>query len=57
MDWRIWAACCIQGNHVPSACVPVLSYLIEFPVCVNINTVALTHNELENGLITSVLID
>lgn len=38
-------------------CVLPLSYLIEFPVCVNINTVVLTHDELVNRLILSALID
>lgn len=53
---RTWAAC-FQGNHKPSMCVLPLSYLIEFPVCTNINTVVLTHDELVNRLIISAFID
>lgn len=41
----------MQGNHVPSVCALPLRYLIEFPMCMNINTVVLTHDELVNRLI------
>lgn len=50
--------CLHSGQSRPvSAHVLPPSYLSDFPVCVNISTIVLTHDELVNRLIVSALID